>query len=97
VAMDGRYETVYQEHVHREYFDFLFSRPAWRVFLDKYPHEMILLPSGVGVTQRMMGEKAWRVAYRDKESVLFLRNRDDSRSGGQSKEEETLEQGGTLR
>lgn len=32
VAMDGRYENVYPDHVHQEYFDFLYGRDQWRVF-----------------------------------------------------------------
>lgn len=76
VAMDGRYETVYAERVHREYFDFLFARPAWRVFLQKYPHEMILLHAGIKITELMKAEKAWRIVYRDKDSVLFVKNRE---------------------
>ena len=80
VAMDGRYETAYENHVHREYFDFLFARPAWRVFLQKYPHEMILLHAGIKITEMMKDEKAWRIAYEDKYSVLFVRNRDQIQS-----------------
>ena len=76
VAMDGRYETVYEEHVHREYFDFLLARPAWRVFLQKYPHEMILVPSRIRIAELMNQEKAWRIAYMDQNSVLFIPNHD---------------------
>lgn len=74
VAMDGRYETVYEDQVNREYFDFLFARPAWQVFMQKYPHEMILLRAGIRITELMKEEKAWRIAYSDKGSVLFVRN-----------------------
>jgi hypothetical protein len=76
VAMDGRYETVYSEYVYREYSDFLYARPAWRVFLQKYPHEMILLRAGIKITELMMGENSWKIAYRDQISVLFVRNRE---------------------
>ena len=74
VAMDGRYETVYEDHVHREYFEFLFARPAWRLFLQKYPHKMILLHTGIEIVERMKGEKDWKIAYNDKISVLFVKN-----------------------
>jgi hypothetical protein len=76
VAMDGRYETVYAEQVYREYSDFLYARPAWRVFLQKYPHEMILLHAGIRITELMKGEKGWLIAYKDQDSVLFVRNRE---------------------
>jgi len=79
VAMDGRYETVYEEHVRREYFDFLLARPAWRVFLQKYPHEMILVPSRIRIADLM--EKAWRIAYIDQDCVLFIRNNDQRLHG----------------
>ena len=74
IAMDGRYETVYEDHVHREYFEFLYARPAWRLFLQKYPHEMILLHTGIEIVERMKGEKDWKIAYNDKVSVLFVKN-----------------------
>ncbi|MHB8769842.1 MAG: hypothetical protein ACYC7J_02500 [Syntrophales bacterium] len=79
VAMDGRYETVYPDHVHREYFDFLFARPAWREFLHKYPHDMVLLRAGMQIAELMRGEADWRIAYGDRESVLFVRNREQPR------------------
>jgi hypothetical protein len=74
VAMDGRYETVYPEHVHQEYFDFLFARPGWRSFLNKYPHDMVLLHTGTEIARLMQAEAAWRMAYRDRESAVFVRN-----------------------
>jgi hypothetical protein len=43
VAMDGRYETVYKGNVHKEYFDFLFGRDGWDIFLKKYPHDIVML------------------------------------------------------
>lgn len=81
VAMDGRYETVYEEHVHREYFDFLYARPTWRVFLEKYPHEMILVHSGIKIADLLKQEKGWRIAYGDQESLLFIRDQDQRLSG----------------
>ena len=82
VAIDGRYETVYEDHVHREYFDFLFARPTWHVFLEKYPHEMILIHSRIKIADLMKQEKGWRIAYGDQESLLFIRDQDQRPSGG---------------
>ena len=81
VAMDGRYETIYQEHVHREYFDFLFARPTWRLFLQKYPHEMILIHSRITIAELLKQEVGWRIAYEDQTSLLLVRNRDGQRPG----------------
>ena len=54
------------EQVYREYSDFLYARPAWRVFLQKYPREMILLHARIKITELMKGEKPWQIAYRER-------------------------------
>ena len=73
VAMDGRYETVYQDSVHREYFDFLYGRDGWDIFLKKYPHDIVLLKTGTKTHLLMIQGKEWRVVYSDKTSVLFMK------------------------
>jgi hypothetical protein len=73
VAMDGRYETVYQDDVHREYFDFLLGRTGWDIFLKKYPHDIVLLKAGTKTHGLMINEKAWRVVYSDRISVVFMK------------------------
>lgn len=73
VAMDGRYETVYLEHVHKEYFDFLQGREGWQVFLNKYPHDAVLLQAKTKTHFMMLKETKWKVAYSDSYSVLFIR------------------------
>jgi hypothetical protein len=73
VAMDGRYETVYQDHVHKEYFEFLSGRDGWDRFLNKYPHDMILLKARTLTALHMRQEKNWQVAYSDNTSVLFVK------------------------
>jgi hypothetical protein len=81
VAMDGRYETVYEDHVHREYFDFLSGRPDWKVFLQKYRHDMVLIKANTRTHSLMQNDPVWRVAYMDHESVLFMRKLEDRRAG----------------
>lgn len=73
VAMDGRYETVYQEHVHKEYFDFLYGRKNWDVFLKKYSHDVVLLKTGTKTHELMMRQKDWLLVYRDRTSVMFMK------------------------
>jgi len=73
VAMDGRYETVYRNNVHREYFDFLYGREPWEVFLKKYPHDMVLLKAGTRTHRLMIGQREWRMGYQDQRSVIFVR------------------------
>jgi len=72
VAMDGRYETVYEEEFSREYFDFLAGRDNWKTFLRKYPHEMVLLKANTKTHLLMLQELSWQVVYADQGSVLFL-------------------------
>jgi hypothetical protein len=73
VAMDGRYETVYKDYVHKEYFDFLYGRDGWNVFLRKYPHDIVLLKGGTRTHLLMINEKGWRIVYYDRVSVMFVR------------------------
>ena len=74
VAMDGRYENVYQDNVHKEYFDFLYGRDQWRVFLKKYPHDIALLRNGTRIQSLMNLEQNWRAVYMDQTSIIFVRN-----------------------
>lgn len=73
VAMDGRYETVYRDDVQKEYFDFLYGRDGWEVFLKKYPHDTVLLKAGTKTHLLMTNEKEWRIVYSDHTSVLFIK------------------------
>ncbi|MBN1364051.1 MAG: hypothetical protein JW976_04515 [Syntrophaceae bacterium] len=73
VAMDGRYETVYEDNLHKEYFDFLYGRKNWSFFLKKYPHHIVLLKAGTKTHLLMNREKDWNLVYSDKRSVVFVR------------------------
>ncbi|HOU05694.1 MAG TPA: hypothetical protein PLT97_10215 [Smithellaceae bacterium] len=73
VAMDGRYETVYPEHVQKEYFDFLRGGKDWRIFLRKYPHDAFLLPAKTKIHSLMIEEQAWKTVYSDDLCVLFVK------------------------
>ena len=74
VAMDGRYETVYEDNLHKEYFDFLYGRDGWDIFLKKYPHDIVLLKAGTKINSLMINEKDWRMVYNDNKNVIFLKN-----------------------
>ncbi len=73
VAMDGRYETVYQSSTHKEYFDFSYGRNNWDIFLKKYPHDIVLLKAGTKIHSLMIHEKDWHIVYYDNISVLFMK------------------------
>jgi hypothetical protein len=73
VAMDGRYETVYPSYIQKEYFDFYHGRDGWKTFLDKYPHDAVLLMPNTKIHYLILKEPDWQKVYSDPGSVLFLR------------------------
>jgi len=73
VSLDGRYETVYPDHVSREFFDFTFCRGNWREFLNKYPPDMILVESSSTLYSHLKNESAWKQVYHDSGCALFSR------------------------
>lgn len=75
VAIDGRYETVYPDKLCKEYFDFLHGRQGWNDFLDKYPHDLILIAAGSFIHHLLKGCHKWREIFKDSGSVLFVRVR----------------------
>jgi len=74
VAFDGRYETVYPEFVQKEYFDFVNANDRWKYFLEKYPHNAILVNTKTRIHFLLTREPAWRVAYTDRLCTLFIRD-----------------------
>jgi hypothetical protein len=73
VAIDGRYETVYPEALHKAYFDFLRARPGWRDFLAQYPPDLILIKLRSEPYPLLSGDRKWRQVYADTGCVLFRR------------------------
>jgi hypothetical protein len=74
VAIDGRYETVYPESVHKEYFDFLMARKGWQNFLDHYPPDLILIKLRSDLYDFLSRDPGWRQVYADPGCVLFRRH-----------------------
>ena len=75
VAMDGRYETVFRDDVSIEYFDFLMGRESGKIFLRKYPHDIVLVKPHTRVSEMMRKDSSWQVAFSDQWSVLFIKKR----------------------
>jgi hypothetical protein len=73
VAIDGRYETVYPEALHKEYFDFLMGREGWRKFLADYPPDLILIELRSRVYGLLSNDPEWRQVYADPGCALFRR------------------------
>jgi hypothetical protein len=74
VAIDGRYETVYPENLHKEYFDFLMAREDWRNFLEHYPPDLILIELHSRLYALLSRHPQWRQVYADPGCVLFRRH-----------------------
>jgi hypothetical protein len=77
VGMDGRFETVYGKSDHEEYFDFLMGRNDWSRFLNRYPHDMVLIRTDTQTAVRLRRLPGWRPAYEDEGCVIFLRKKDE--------------------
>jgi hypothetical protein len=73
VGMDGRYETVYPKQVFDRYVEFYFARNEWRIFLDNYPHDMILIKRSANVYPILHRQENWCEVYSDVGSALFIR------------------------
>ena len=73
VAIDGRYETVYPESLHKEYFDFLMGRKGWRNFLAHYPPDLILIAIHSRIYGFLSDDPEWRQVYADPGCALFRR------------------------
>lgn len=72
VSMDGRYESVYSDQICNEYFDFYYGKTGWRSFLNKYPHDMIVVESDSIVYKLVKTQSNWKIAFEDKGSALFI-------------------------
>ncbi|MDI6813647.1 MAG: hypothetical protein QME75_15920 [Deltaproteobacteria bacterium] len=73
VAFDGRYETVYPEEVEKRYWEFSHARQQWRLFLESYPPDLILLDPRYEVADLIKNEPGWQKIYEDEGSVLFIK------------------------
>lgn len=73
VAIDGRYETVYTDPTQKEYFDFHHGRDGWKIFLDKYPHDALVLIPNTNIYFLLLKEPGWKMVYSDQGSAVFLR------------------------
>lgn len=71
VAFDGRYETVYPWEVEEKFIEFIDAHPRWRVFLEDYPPDLILLDKRMEIVELIGKETHWRQIYEDDSCVLF--------------------------
>ena len=72
VASDGRYEEVYAEGTFRDIHRFVAGRRGWEQVLNKYPHELILIPRASRISPAMKDQRNWALVYQDDFSELYL-------------------------
>jgi hypothetical protein len=73
VSTDARYESVYPKEVIDRYFEFYYAGKDWRIFLDAYPHDMILIKSSANIYPFIRTQQNWCEEYNDEGSALFVR------------------------
>jgi hypothetical protein len=71
VGLDGRYETVYQDHVANEYIDYIHGKENG--FLNDYAHDLILIRPDSPPVASLRRSSGWKVAYEDMDSILFTK------------------------
>ncbi|HSB30749.1 MAG TPA: hypothetical protein VLD55_04040, partial [Candidatus Sulfobium mesophilum] len=73
VGLDGRYETVYQDKVANEYFDYMKGKKNG--FLDAYAHDLVLFKPDSLTAYSLRSSPDWKVTYEDMDSILFAKVR----------------------
>ena len=73
VAVDGRYATVFESGILKEFFAFVYARRGDAAFLSSYPHELSLMRRGSDGADLLLHSPGWESVYRDEKSELFRR------------------------
>ena len=71
--IDGRGETVFSDKVLNDYITFYFDRPGSREVLRTYDHDFVLIPPDAPACNLLEHDADWKMIYRDKTAVLFVR------------------------
>ncbi len=81
VSLDGRYEVAYERHVFDEHWDFFEAHNGWQKFLDKYPHDAVLVPKPSAIAPLLSTMEAnektckqWRTVYEDDAYLILARH-----------------------
>lgn len=76
VAFDGRYRTVYQSDLEREFLAFQTASPdrnPTTPIVDDYPTQLALLPVDSHPDQYLSGRPDWKCVYRDDQAAVHVR------------------------
>lgn len=72
VFVDGRAD-LYGDNLVRQFETLVQLRPGWKDVLNRWKLEAVLLPPSSPLTQALLLEPSWHVAFRDSQSILFTR------------------------
>ncbi|MCL5256432.1 MAG: hypothetical protein M1319_01370 [Chloroflexi bacterium] len=73
VFIDGQTD-FYGEELSKEWATVDRVQPGWREVLNKYDVNWIIMPTGSQVDVLLQEVKDWRLVYRDKTAVIYVRN-----------------------
>lgn len=73
VSFDGRYETVYPEHVSDAAFRLMYGRDGWWRLLEEYPTDMVLVHKANRIAAIMREQAGWAAVYEDDISAVYRR------------------------
>ncbi len=73
IFVDGRWEVVYPDAVLRAYLAFRYQWPGAEAFLDRYPHDFVLVSANTRAYQSVAAHPRWKLIYKDRTAELFAR------------------------
>jgi hypothetical protein len=71
--MDSRADTLFNNRILRDYVTMYSVAPGWRSTLTHYRTGDVLVERDAPLAQALALDSRWRLAYRDRESVLYTR------------------------
>ena len=73
VSIDGRYEVAYLPGVLEENTDLYEAKSGWRLILEKYPTDAVLVPRWTPLAKELPGLPDWMRVYRDNAFEVYAR------------------------
>jgi hypothetical protein len=74
VSIDGRFRTVYPESVIQDHFIASHDSSRWRVLIEKYPADLLLVRQIPFFQSLINADTPWVYVYSDPTAIVFLRN-----------------------
>lgn len=71
--MDSRADTLFNNRILRDYVTMYDAAPGWRSSMRRYGIQDVLIEPNAPLAQLLALDPHWRLAYRDRESVLYTR------------------------